>query len=100
MSEWCECLDIDTGYTRLDYIKDEIIFVHHCGKPSFLVWKGSEKWCDECGGSFSSPTSDMCRRCWKLLKDEGILEGGDDFYHSWKALWAATVDQRKLLGIH
>lgn len=62
--EWCDCSDeLELGFRAVPELPDNI-FVHApCGKPAFLVWKSHEKYCDECGRSFSNPWSDVCLDC-------------------------------------
>lgn len=83
--EWCDSLD--RGFTTLLAVAPEAVtFVHDCGRPSFLVWQRAERYCDECGRSFSSPFKpDLCNRhggrtwadAWEETKEKmaGLLDG-------------------------
>lgn len=65
MTEWCECLGAST-FTALfpTTLTGHQAWVHDsCGKPTFEYWQKYEKYCDECGRSFSSPYSDECSSC-------------------------------------
>lgn len=63
MAEWCDssCRSLDAQTTLQGVIGDEP--VHSCGKPSFVIWQEHEKYCDECGRSFSSPWETLCEEC-------------------------------------
>src|SRR5262245_53798153 len=63
--EWCECI-CDNTFMGLSPVglDGTQAWVHaKCGKPTFLYWQVHEKYCDECGRSFSSFWSDICEHC-------------------------------------
>lgn len=68
MSEWCECKAAKSTYAALGIREGlnglGVPWVHStCRKPTYEVWKYHEKFCDECGRSFSSPYINVCSRC-------------------------------------
>lgn len=85
-SEWCECGNTKE-YTRLLETSTSP-FVHApCGKPTWHTWVYFERFCEECGRSFSSPVAEVCDRCWRMWFSElGV-------YVSWQALWKAHEDR-------
>lgn len=67
LPEWCECPaggePTFFGLAGWD-LDGNPVFVHsECGKPSFGIWQNHEKYCDECGRSFSCPYDDLCESC-------------------------------------
>ncbi len=65
MTEWCECNGATTfmALTPTGLDGNEAWVHSECGKPTFEYWQKHEKYCDECGRSFSSPYSDTCVYC-------------------------------------
>lgn len=75
--EWCVCA-FPTTFVGLapTGVDGTQAWVHDsCGKPTFEYWQAHEKYCDECGRSFSSPYSDVCRPCSPLDQLVTWLEG-------------------------
>lgn len=79
-SEWCDCPDTK-GYSQL-LTHSPSPFVHAaCGLPTWHTWEHFERYCEECGRSFSSPVAEVCDRCWRMW----FSELGT--FPSWSSLW-------------
>lgn len=61
MIEYCTC-KYTKGYCSL-YDKYNTFVCGNCLKPSYFVWLGSERLCEECGGSFWSRWEVICLDC-------------------------------------
>lgn len=91
-SEWCND-ELNGGYTHLLAVTHEVVYVHWCGKPAYLVWKKYERYCDECGRSFSGPgEEDLCED-----------HGGETWPGAWqksaeiRTFWLTTRPERSTL---
>lgn len=69
-----------------------IQYVHTCGRPTEMVWRGWLRKCATCWGLFSSPWSVLCKTCHMEECGAGAT------FHGWA--WARMEDEkyrRKLL---